>query len=125
MANKFNFEQLKKHTEYSLQYELKDLVTNDVVVFDIKPKMDDRTAFLELISNKKTKPHQIVNWFSELVFRTEEATEEEKSIFEDFAMSHYGEIQTQTMVGFKLTTKEDLDKRMSELSEKVMEKNLI
>ena len=76
MANKFNFEQLKKHTEYSLQYELKDLVTNDVVVFDIKPKMDDRTAFLELISNKKTKPHQIVNWFSELVFRTEEATEE-------------------------------------------------
>ena len=121
---KFNFEKLRKHTEYTLGYKLKDLITGDIVEFDITPEMSDRTSFLELLSNKKSKPHDTVNWFAELALRGEEPSSEELTIFKDFAMSHYGEIQSQTMIGFKLTTKDDLDKRMADLSERAIEKNL-
>jgi len=123
-SNKFNFEKLRKHTEYTLSYELIDMVTKDKVEFEIQPVMSDRTSFMELVSKKNVKPEQIVDWFSELALKGEDASIEETAIFKEFALSHYGEIQTQTMIGFKLTTKEDLDERINDLTDKLLEKNL-
>lgn len=123
---KFNFEKLRKHTEYTLNYEFKDIATDDVVDFEIKPVMSDRTKFLEIVSKKNVSADEIVSWFTELALREEkDISEEEKQIFYDFAMNYYGEIQTQTMIGFKLTTKEEIEKRMAEISEKFVEKKLM
>ena len=122
---KFNFEKLRKHTEYTLNYVLTDIVTGEQVTFDVEPTMSDRTHFMELVAKKNAKPSDIVDWFADLALRGEEVSPEEKEIFKDFAMAYYGEIQTQTMIGFKMTTKEELDKRIAEFSEKVVEKNLM
>ena len=123
---KFDFERLKKHTEYTLKYELKDTVTEDIVEFTIMPEMKDRTAFLELVSKKDVSPDAVASWFCELALREEEdVSPENREVFKNFCLAHYGEIQTQTMIGFKLTTKEELDKKLTELTEKVYEKNLM
>jgi hypothetical protein len=123
---KFNFEKLRKHTEYTLTYELTDPVTNDTVDFEIIPTMSDRTNFLEMVSNKKLKPAEIVEWFTELTFRADEEKPnlEDLQTFKDFALAHYGDIHTQTMIGFKLTTQDKIDEKMAQVEEKVLEKNL-
>jgi len=121
---KFDFEKLRKHTEYTLNYELVDVATKDKVEFDIEPTMKDRTKFMELVSKSNVKPDQIVEWFAELALRGEEATPDSEALFKDFALAHYGEIQVQTMIGFKLTTKEELDARIESLTDKLVEKNL-
>jgi hypothetical protein len=125
---KIDFEKLKKHVNYTLSYNIEDPITKDVAAFDIVPNMKDLPAFMKIIQDRKGDSDKFTNWIVELITRDESPTEEEKGVLVAFVEKNYGALLNQTMIGFRLISKEDLDSKQEELrqkfEDKTIEKNL-
>lgn len=117
------FSKLKKHTEFVLAYEFGE---DD---FQIIPTVQDRTKLLDLLAKQqKDKTDDlsgIINFHIDLFLRDSDPTDSERVIVRDFVEANVDKLIDKTLIGFRITTKEDMDKQKQQIQDKLVEKNLM
>jgi len=118
-----DFNRLKKHTQYTLEYEI-----NGESLFEIVPDMNSKTKFLEIIKKSKDTDgdlENIKNFIYELFLKdNKDATDEQKEIVRVFINDNILELTNQTMVGFRMTTKDKIDEKMKIMEDKLLDKQV-
>ena len=119
-----DFKKLRKHTENVLAYEL-----DGEELFQIKPSVQDRTEYLrikkQVAKNKGEDIQPFVNFLYNLFLRdSPSATEEERVIAKQFIENNIDELILQTDIGFRLTTKEEIQKQQDKFFDALLQKNL-
>jgi hypothetical protein len=116
-----NLDKVRKQLTYELVYE-----KDGEELFTIKPKLGEKKRFLEVM--KKLSEDQnggyFVDWLVGLVKEAGETDEETLNLIKTLIEEYEGDFITQTSIGFKTTTKEEVEKRNKAIEEKLLEKNL-
>ncbi len=77
------------------------------------------------ISEEK-KEANFAEYLYELILREDsDVSEEDKKLLSDFIITNTSSFIEQAMIGFRLTTKEELDKQKAKIEDKVLEKKLM
>jgi len=119
-----DFEKLRKHTEYSLAYEI-----GGEEVFTIQPPIGSKTQLMKImkdVDKSKTDDLQpMIDFIYNLFDQSNQAvTADQKGIVKDFISENIDLLWEQTLIGYRITTKDKIEEAKEEIRNKLLEKKL-
>ena len=104
-----DFEKLRKHTTYELVY-----TKDDEELFSVKPLIEDRVKILQMMGNTNGAEKEFYDYLFDSFKRTYPNTsEEELKVVSQYIKDYSPELFIQTLIGFKITTREEIDKKLN------------
>lgn len=116
-----DFEKVNQHLEHTLSLEL-----SGEVVMTIKPKIGKKSEFVKIIKDmsKTTETDKVEKFLYDLILEVEvNLTDEHKNSLKVLIGDNINEFLDQLLIGFKVSTRKELDDAVKDYKDKKLGKN--